>query len=169
MNLKREVSAQNSPKCALNDCKRLDVKSASRWRSKCCSGSLAVHTTLNSLSFSKCNKQPVSISTIKSSWSAFAQQCALIVKREGDLTENLNELNVKMQRHSFNKQCLHLKASWNSLSWVLKLITTTYFEKLRDFKDVWTASYPGWLYSGTGSQIIFLLRFPTPEIRNVCS
>lgn len=46
----------------------------------------------------------------------------------GDMTEHLNQLNVKMQsigKYSLilsKKQCLHLKTSWSSLSWILKKI-----------------------------------------------
>lgn len=67
MNLKRWVRSWNSPRRALNDCRRLDVKPGSCWRSGCWAGSLAVHASLNSPSFSKCNKRPVSMSAIKSS------------------------------------------------------------------------------------------------------
>lgn len=66
MNLKRRARSRNSPKRALNDCRRLDVKPARCWRSGCWAGSLAVHASLNSTSFSKCNKRPVSMSVMKS-------------------------------------------------------------------------------------------------------
>uniref|UniRef100_A0A3Q3AU70 HAT C-terminal dimerisation domain-containing protein n=1 Tax=Kryptolebias marmoratus TaxID=37003 RepID=A0A3Q3AU70_KRYMA len=44
-----------------------------------------------------------------------------------DMTEHLNQLNVKMQgvgnTYPFNKRCLHLKTSWNSSLWILKQVT----------------------------------------------
>lgn len=70
-----EVCTRNSPKRALNDCRRLDVKPASCWRSK----SHAVNASLNNLSLSKCSKLPVSISTIKT-YSLFSNANTCLLK-----------------------------------------------------------------------------------------